>query len=544
MNVSLARLVLLSLLLAMSTVLQAEQSEDSAAQTVKPATLRFWNRDIVTFRTAVRGLTPLERVRRAQDRLSAMSPQLKPEDIVTEQARIGDLEGTALVSHNLILFFILPGDVDPLSSDTLEELAGNANRELREALTAREEQLRPQLWLESALECLAATAALGLTLWLLGRLRGLVQRFTERVHRRIAMPVFGIDLRRYLVSAESKLVAAGSVVAALGAIYVWLVFVLNRFPYTSPWGQQLGDFLLGVLLNLGRGAVAAVPGLFITFVIFVLARYGARLVTNGLRSIEQGQRTVSWLDRDTAKVTRWVALSLIWLFAVIVAYPYIPGSDSVAFKGVSVFAGLMLTIGSSGFVGHLVSGLIVVYSRAVRTGEMIKVGDTFGTVSELGAFSTRIVTARGEEVNIPNAVLIASTVTNYSRLAGKDGTLFTTKVTIGYDAPWRQVHALLVLAADRTAGLRKDPKPYVMQRALSDFYVEYELFARLQRTESWFAVQSELHARIQDAFNEFGVQIMSPHFMIQPDRPVVVPKSQWQAAPAATEPTNKDGSAG
>ena len=131
-----------------------------------------------------------------------------------------------------------------------------------------------------------------------------------------------------------------------------------------------------------------------------------------------------------------------------------------------------------------------------------------------------------------NSVLVATTTINFSRLAGDHGALLTTTVTIGYDAPWRQVHTLLELAAARTPGLRTDPKPYVLQRSLSDFYVHYELRAHLQRTESWFAVQSELHAHIQDIFNEYGVQIMSPHFMVQPDKPVVVEKSQWYAPPA------------
>jgi small-conductance mechanosensitive channel len=259
----------------------------------------------------------------------------------------------------------------------------------------------------------------------------------------------------------------------------------------------------------------------------------AKALSRLLARVEDGRASVAWLDRETAKATRWVALTLIWLFAIIVAYPYIPGSDSLAFKGVSVFAGLMLTIGSSGFVGHLLSGLIVVYSKALRTGEMVKVADVTGVVSEVGAFSTRIVTARGEEVNIPNTVLVGSTTTNFSRLAGEKGALLSTVVTIGYDAPWRQVHSLLELAAARTPGLRAEPKPYVLQRALSDFYVEYELRAHLQKAETWFAVQSELHARIQDAFNEYGVQIMSPNYEADPSGPKVVPPDRWYAAPAA-----------
>jgi small-conductance mechanosensitive channel len=162
-------------------------------------------------------------------------------------------------------------------------------------------------------------------------------------------------------------------------------------------------------------------------------------------------------------------------------------------------------------------------------------------VKDVGVLSTRLVTPRREEITIPNAVLAGTTVTNYSRLAGDDGAVVSTSISIGYDQPWRQVHALLLLAAERTPGVRKEPRPYVLQRALSDFFVEYELRAHIERPEERFRVLSDLHGQIQDAFNEFGVQIMSPAFEAQPERAVVVPKSKWFEAPARPP---KDGQGG
>ena len=200
----------------------------------------------------------------------------------------------------------------------------------------------------------------------------------------------------------------------------------------------------------------------------------------------------------------------------------------------------MLTLGSAGFVGHLLSGFIVIYSRSLRPGEIVKVDETIGTVSEVGALATRLVTVRGEEISIPNSVLVGSTVTNYTRL----NALLCVTVTIGYDAPWRQVHAMLLLAAARTPGLHADPASKVVQRALTDFYVEYELRASLREGQQRFAVLSELNGHIQDVFNEFGVQIMSPHYEGQPDKSVVVPKSDWYPAPAQSDsasPSSKTG---
>src|SRR5262249_45104359 len=177
--------------------------------------------------------------------------------------------------------------------------------------------------------------------------------------------------------------------------------------------------------------------------------------------------------------------------------------------------------------------LVMVYSRALRPGEVVRAGELVGVVSEVGILSTKVVTPKREEVTIPNAVLAGAMITNYSRLAAGDGAGISTKVTIGYDAPWRQVHALLLLAAERTPGVWREPRPYVLQQALSDFYAEYELRAHIERPEVRFHVLSDLHAQIQDAFNEFGVQIMSPNFEAQPDRPVLVPRSAWYAAPAS-----------
>jgi small-conductance mechanosensitive channel len=231
---------------------------------------------------------------------------------------------------------------------------------------------------------------------------------------------------------------------------------------------------------------------------------------------------------------------LVWIFAITVAYPYIPGSSTDAFKGVSVFVGLMISLGSAGLVNQVMSGLVVIYSRALRVGEFVRVGDDVGTVSEVGMLSTKILTRKREEITIPNAVMVGTKTVNYSRHADDAGGVVGTTLTIGYDAPWRQVHAMLLQAAAQTAGVRKDPAPRVWQKALSDFYVEYELVFNLDHPEERTPILSELHMYIQDAFNEQGVQIMSPHFETQPKEKVFVPKSQWFAGSAET-PSKPDG---
>jgi small-conductance mechanosensitive channel len=176
---------------------------------------------------------------------------------------------------------------------------------------------------------------------------------------------------------------------------------------------------------------------------------------------------------------------------------------------------------------------MLLYSRTLRAGEWVRIGDHEGLVTGVGMFATRLRTGVGEEISLPNSVVVGTTTVNYSRLGGPNGILVETGVTIGFSEPWRQVEALLLLAAERTLSLRKDPKPFVVQKVLSDFYVEYRLYAYTDEAAGRIRVLAALHANIQDAFNEFSVQIMSPHYLGDPARPAVVPKEKWHAPPAS-----------
>jgi small-conductance mechanosensitive channel len=240
------------------------------------------------------------------------------------------------------------------------------------------------------------------------------------------------------------------------------------------------------------------------------------------------------MEAETARATRRIVLVLIWVFALTAAFRYIPGSDSDAFKGISVLAGLMISLGAAGFVNQVISGLVIVRSLTYKSGEYAAVGSTEGTIAGIGMLSTKMVTPTRHEIAFPNALLVGSQVTNYSRLNDpSQGSIVVTTVTIGYDTPWRQVHAMLLQAAERTTGVRRQAEPRVLQRALGHFYVEYQLLFSIDRPETRRAVLSEMHGHIQDVFNESGVQIMSPHFERQPEQPVIVPSSAWYAAPAA-----------
>jgi small-conductance mechanosensitive channel len=391
---------------------------------------------------------------------------------------------------------------------------------------------------------LIATLVLLAGIWLLLGARVWLLRRMERMFPITgkAQSALAVDLRRQLQKAARVVTKMIATLGVAALVYAWLVYVLAQFSYSLPWSEQLGTLLLSLLNDLGKGILNALPGVAAIILIILIARWCVKLINVVFNEVQSGRISLSWMERETARTTQTLLIVLVWLMSLVMAYPYIPGSETAAFKGLSVLVGLMVALGSTGLINQLLSGLFVTYSKSVRPEDYVKIGETEGEVVDVGFLATKLKTPWREEITIPHSVLVGTATTNYSRLAGDDGMLVRVSVTIGYDVPWRQVHALLMLGASRTPGIRREPPPRVLQRELSDFYVQYLLLAHLEDAKSRATVLSDLHAQIQDAFNEHGTQIMSPHFESQPQKPVIVPKSAWYAQPtpesAAAEPSD------
>jgi small-conductance mechanosensitive channel len=535
-----ASIALLATCLSGAAHTQTAPSRDGAAatpvvhQTGDAAPVIFWNRQITVFRAYYDQLSPAQRATNAAARLTALPETASEWKIEAQETTTGRYSGFLVTVNGQLAFGLIQEDLDPESSQTLKSAADEAVQQLRTTLEVRARQRSLPLLLRGIGVSLAATLIALFGVWLIVRTgrRSLASLEKLGAERARPLAIVGFNLRPMVRTLERGVIKVTAWSAGIALAYLWLTFVLIQFPYTQPWGEQLGTFLLNLFKRLGAGVIESIPGLFTVLVIFLMARLVVRLVRRFFHQVEKGDLPIASLHQETARATRRLLVVLIWVFAVIIAYPYIPGSQADAFKGVSVFIGLMVSLGSAGLVNQMMSGLVVVYSRALKAGEYVKVGGDEGMVSEVGMLSTKIVTRKREEITIPNAVLVGTTTVNYSRLSGEEGAVVGTSVTIGYDAPWRQVHAMLLLAAERTSGVRKEPRPRVLQSGLADFYVEYMLLVSLDRAEDRWMVLSELHAQIQDAFNEFGVQIMSPHFKAQPADPVFVPKPQWFSAPA------------
>jgi small-conductance mechanosensitive channel len=509
------------------------QTAPGAVRTTQASTLIFFNRPIVVLRAQVLGRSPAERTTGATRMLDDLVNQG-----ITGPVEWRPVAGGALISVGTRgVFGLTSDDVDDLSGETVEGVATESATHLRQALGEAAEARAPGILLRSA--ALASLGLIGaiLALWGLTRAhRVIARKFVDLAERKVTKAGLAhlhtlrasrvLDVQRYLVTLA--ILAADLVV-----IFIAVTFMLRRFPYTRPWGESMRGFLLATFEHLGLGILSALPGLFTVFLIVVVVRFVNRLIRVWFDSVEAGQVTgPPWLHPDTAQQTRRLVTLLLYLLAIVVAYPYMPGSETEAFKGVSVFLGLMVTFGSSGLVNQIMSGFMITYSRSVKIGDVVRIGDVEGTVTHIGVLSTKLRTFRKEEITIPNAVVVTQTTTDYSRFAETEGVLTPTSVTIGYDAPWRQVHALLLSAAERTPGLRKEPKPYVLQVSLDDFYVKYTLLVSLERQNTRPFVLNALHANIQDLFNEYGVQIMSPNYEADPGAPKVVAKKDWYAAPA------------
>jgi small-conductance mechanosensitive channel len=498
------------------------------------AALVVFNRQVMVFRAPFLGIGPAPRVARA--RLVIEETVRQGGDLAV--AVKSNPEGQLVMIDDKLAFVVTPGDVDPLLQETAESAAQAAARRL-ETVVAETREARSARSLLMALTASAvATAVFLALLWLLSRMRTWLTRVTVAAAERKAesLKVGGLQLIevRFLIPLLQRVLQVLRWLFIALLTYEWLGFVLSRFPYTRPWGERLNDYLLGIVEDLVNGILGAIPGLGVAIAIFFVARSFIGFLGRFFERAASATTPLGWLGPETMPMTRRLVSIGIWLFALAMAYPYLPGAQTDAFKGLSVLLGLMVSLGASSVVGQGAAGLILIYTRTIRPGEYVRVGEHEGTVTVLGMFTTRIRTGLGEELTLPNSLITGSVTKNYSRAVQGQGFIVDTTVTIGYDTPWRQVEAMLVEAARRTPGILETPPPHVFQTALSDFYPEYRLVAQAstEGAHPRAEVMTHLHGNIQDVFNEYGVQIMSPHYLGDPADAKVVRPDDWYPAPA------------
>jgi small-conductance mechanosensitive channel len=300
--------------------------------------------------------------------------------------------------------------------------------------------------------------------------------------------------------------------AVLVAFYFYLFLVLGFFPWTRAYSGVLLGYVVSPLKTIGDTVLAYLPNLFFIAVIVVVAHYIIKFV--GILFAEVGKGTVvfSGFHAEWAAPTYKIVRFLLFAITAIAAFPYLPGSKSPAFQGMSIFLGVLISLGSTSAVANIVAGVILTYMRAFRLGDRVQIADTIGDVVEISLLVTRIRTIKNVEITIANSMVLSSHIVNFSGSVQPDGLILHTTVTIGYDAPWRKIHELLVDAACTTADILDTPAPFVLQTALDDFYVHYQINAYTDKPGKMAMTYSALHQNIQDKFFEAGVEIMSSHF--------------------------------
>jgi small-conductance mechanosensitive channel len=469
----------------------------------------------------------MERIRKA-----AADPGFSADTLKIEET--GDRSRFLYGDKELFALVDLDAESEGITRQLLAEVV--RNRILAGVETYRRERGPAILWRR-------AGYAAGATLLFLAFLFAF-RRGTGWIRRRVAL---GMKRRLEGLEAQShRLVRAqqlGTFLDGFLASLHWFVvlvltvafvqFGLSLFPWTRPVAQGFVVLLIGPLQTMGKGVVVNLPGLVFLAVLTIIVRYILKLVRAFFAGIEAGAIRTARFEREWAWPTYRLLRTAIVVFAVIVGYPYIPGSGSEAFKGISILLGVILSLGSTSFISNIVAGYTMIYRRAFRVGDRICVDQMTGIVTEIGLMVTRLRSPKNEELVLPNSTVLSSLLTNYSKLAREQGLILHTAVGIGYETPWRQVEAMLLEAAARTEGLLREPVPFVLQTQLGDFAITHELNAYCHTPEAMPRLYAAMHRNILDVFNEYGVQIMTPAYEIDPEQPKVVPKEQWFAPPAA-----------
>lgn len=488
-----------------------------AAAAGEPAELSWMGRSIYTLRASVAGATPEQRAKRALERLRAVPAQRRLEPVRVEETLRDRERVLALVQGETTLLTVFARDLDPDTGATLDEVAARSRDEMALALRARAEMDRPEVVLRGVAWAVVGVFVLAVTAWGATRLRiGLNRRLRRLVERGAATHrVMGVDWTELGLRAVTALSSFASLLVGALMAYALLAHVLRQFPGTEPLAGRLREGLINLVIVGARAGWAAAPDLALVVLVVLVARsvvWGINLVFGGVIA---ARFSVPGIHPETARATRRLAVFSVWGLALAAAYPLIPGSQSDVFRGLSVFLGFMFTLGSTGVVSQWMHGLVIVYSRALRVGDFVRIGGIEGVVKELGTLSVKLVDHRQDEVTVPNSSVVAGPVTNLSRLAPDGGVHGAITLTIGYDVPWRRVHDLMLEAAARTTQVRRTPPPVVLQRDLADHSVAYELMVSFDHASQRSRAMSALHGHVRDVFDDAGVAIQSPLIVLQ-----------------------------
>lgn len=459
--------------------------------------------------------------------LKAASDRSVPSDsvkVVTEEDQLKIFAGKEFI------MLVSKADAEAEKMDRLI-LARWIQQKTKTAIVSyRYERTGPVL-LRKFLFALGAALLLAATMFLL---LWLVRRLNKGLETRIRSRIDSMDDKSFhLIRSAHLWKVIGIVFRTLKigiiilVIAVFLQYILSLFQVTKGIAAYTLSLFLNPIISFGKAIVSFLPSLAFLIIIYLVTRYLLKLMRLLFTGIHEGGIKIKNFDEEWSLPTFRIMRIIIIVFALVIAYPYIPGSETSAFKGLSVFFGILLSLGSSSFISNIIAGYSMTYRGAFKNGDLIKVDDHIGFVEEQRLLVTRLRSKKNEEISIPNSVLLNSNIINYSKRATDLGLILHTTVGIGYETPWRLVDAMLKEAADRTEGLLKQPAPFVLKLSLDDFAITYQINAYCSDASKMQSYYTLLHENILDLFNENNVQIMTPAYEGDPEIPKVVPKEEW-----------------
>lgn len=492
---------------------QQKHQVDSLRQFVKGFPVHPFRDTLFYIFTRQGSFLPRERAEAISNRLLKISSdyQFRADSVKTTPA-----EQTIDIYYKEILILSVSEQDALWAGTTKQTLATRYKAIIGKSIVNYREETSWQALLKQFLLAMLVIAVVGLLIYAVNRL---FKWLHIKALREKAWYSSGVKIRNFqLLDAARQRQVLHSVITAVKwltiivVIYLALPVLFGIFPFTKDISHTLIGYIISPVKNMALSIWAYVPNLITIIVIVVVFRYVLKFFHFIKSEIEAGRLTLPGFYPDWANPTYQILRVLILAFMLVIIFPYLPGSDSGIFKGVSVFIGVLFTFGSAGALGNIVAGLVLTYMRAFKIGDRVKIGEVTGDVIGKSLLVTRVRTIQNEIISIPNSTVMSNHTVNYSSDVAENGLILHTTVTIGYDAPWKQVHELLIAAALDTPMIENDPSPYVLQTSLDDYYVSYRINAFTKEPNRQAVTYSFLHANIQDHFNKAGVEIMSPHY--------------------------------
>ncbi len=509
------------------------QEQPKAEQKIQSAPVMLHLDTLFQIYTPVGSFSQQERAKAISNRVLKLSEErfLQPDSLRV----VENVMSTDITYMDQVVMSITDADAKIANQDR-SELAVLYATKIRESVveSARQYSLRSIL-----IEIGLAILVLVIFFFLVKYINKFFQYVFTKIEHQQGRTLKGLKVKNYeLLTPEREVAVVLTVtrfvrlITLFVMVYILLPVLFSIFPWTEGYADTLLQYILNPLRDIGMGLVNYIPNLLTILVIVMVTHYVVKFLRFLSEEVETGKLEITGFYKDWAAPTYNIVRFLLYAFMFVVIFPYLPGSDSPIFQGVSVFIGILFSLGSSSAIGNMVAGLVLTYMRSFKLGDRIKIGEISGDVIEKTLLVTRVRTTKNEDITIPNAMILNNHTTNFTACSEQSerGLILHTTVTIGYDVPWPKVQQALIDAALATPDVEKTPQPFVLQTSLDDFYVSYQLNAYTFATNKMAMTYSNIHQNIQDKFNEAGIEILSPHYRAQRDGNMITIPEQYLPA--------------